>query len=162
MMIDESLPQSFFSRNAKYRSAYSSAAAQWHNELRGTLKIDRLHKAAPDEEVEVVSSDSETNSEDGEVDEKAEHAIIPLGDENNFDDGDEDGKGLLESENHEELKIDHRPENGNNKPLDRHEIDFDSFENTFWPKAMKRHHNFSQPPSMVWSEIMSRIKGIII
>ena len=39
------------------------------------------------------------------------------------------------------------------------EVDYDYFSNNFWPKATKKYTTMNVPPIVVYSEIMSVIKG---
>lgn len=151
LMIDGTLARPFFTRNYHNQVIQSDMNAQWHNEMKGVLMIDDYHKkigtavqeAAPAEDEEkILSSDSD------------------------YDPNDYAEEADLEEEYQRQINIQtkkKRMKTGGavptrNKQLS-FEIDFEFFERNFWPAVVKKYPHFHTPAIVVWSEMMSYIKG---
>ena len=126
----------------------SDSNAQWHNEQKGILLIDNYHK-------KIGNSD---DNEDEEFDDSDK--------DYDLSDYNEDTDADIEEEYRRQLALrakKHRKKQMKNLQIQSKklsfEIDYDYFVNNFWPKAIKKYVTMQIPPIVVYSEIMSVIKG---
>ena len=150
-MIDGTLNKPFFSRNMGSQLIGSDSNAQWHNEQKGVLLIDDYHKKIGNFD---VNEDEELDDSDNDFD----------GTDNDSSDYDEDAD--IEEEYQRQLALrakKHRRKQMKNLQIQSKklsfEIDYDYFANNFWPRAIKKYVIMQIPPIVVYSEIMSVIKG---
>ena len=150
-MIDGTLSKPFFSRNMDNQLIGTDSNAQWHNEQKGILLIDNYHK-------KIGNNDDNENEKFDDSDNDFDGA------DNYSSDYDEEAD--IEEEYQRQLALEakkNRRKQVKNLQIQSKklsfEVDYDYFANNFWPRATKKFTTMNVPPIVVYSEIMSVIKG---
>jgi len=148
-LIDGTLTIPFFARDKNNQIISADTRAQWHNEMKGVMMINQKYKEEAAEEQEV----------------KEEELI----------EAPEDNQESVEQLTEEEIEAEYQryqailkrraemaaeAKAGSKKKKLQFEIEYDYFFTHFWQGVvLKKYYNPAVSPMMVWSEIMSTIKG---
>ena len=167
-MIDGTLQQPFFARQKDNSIIGSDTQAQWHNEMKGLMMISNRYRAQNDADIdnadvgrsseiqkETKSSDNTIKEEEDEEDSEDEY------DRHKIDDSDIEAEyeryQAIIKKKKEQLELEEGMRKKNKLSF---EVDFEYFFNHFWQRGLSRQDRPTNiSPIIIWSEIMSSIKG---
>lgn len=160
LMIDGTTHRPFFARNPKGEIIGLEGNAEWHNEIRGVMMINTMHKITDDSDVSAYSRME--NEDPGRLIEEIEK------DENNEENdiGEFEYEEEVERREIERKKAASKPKNIKTQYMGK-EVDFETFANKFWPTLVgKVQLNYSSQAgkinaASVWREIQTHIKGSV-
>ncbi|CDW72543.1 lupus brain antigen [Stylonychia lemnae] len=155
-MLDACLNYSFFSRDNNNNIIGLDSNLGWHNESKGVLMINHYYKENIDYDEQLAKFGKEIleMDKDAEID-------------NNFEDqGDNRNFMMINESNQPQSRYVgslHNRYTEKQYLLERQqlsfEVDYDTFEQKFWPKIITRKNLKKFSPTLVWTEIYSVIKG---
>lgn len=169
-MIDGTLQQPFFERKSDHSIIGSDTQAQWHNEMKGLMVIsDKYRQNAGGD------SDNLDNIEPSDIKDLTKDKEGVIEEENEEEEETDDGKDLVkindadieaEYERYQAIlkkkraQVELEDEMRKKNKLS-FEVDYDYFVNHFWRGYIYRNNTRDSElsPILVWSEIMSSIKG---
>jgi len=164
-MIDGTLQQPFFERKTDHSIIGSDTRAQWHNELKGLMMISNKYR---DEQ----NGNNDDDNLGGPFNNKTNEELIKEEEEEEEEDREEyEGFKVDDSDIEKEYERYQAILRKRKEQLEKeseirkknkisHEVDYDYFLNHFWHGHLTRQgRSVDVSPIIVWSEIMSTIKG---